>query len=486
MLDLTSDFSGMVQTSVCLILMCLASLPYNALAARISTDLSHGKSQSANDSSCDCLDKEAYLKTLIEELANDASLQTYAQSQSELLRRVDVEKLFGAEGSPERQLYDKVEDSVFERVEQHKLNGEAKLNLFAEQFLKAHGLDHKSYTEKWLSDQTGEDIQLETVLQNPTFSDLVGVYDIRPFGAYVATKMIIDGDDFMGIFNLSSTTRRDLHDTYEGVPETPNATTRALSDEAIGAPVRRAGIPQEVRPLEMGSGESASQGCGCSDKLVKPHALGDGEFLQFKLRYENVKRYMDDSMVSFHLKQLIPDDPKEPIYVFTASANGVMRFHPWGAVPRKLWHGYGDSESVTAFPLNIKHAAQYGCFCFGVIYKERKHYKDSKGNLRKGGRTIVMRYNRWATDNAPIYAMMRQHPDAQDKRVPASLNSCAAAVPGSESRNSAYLKWFSGRVCKCRRGMTLTGVASECTGRKFNPKLLEDKRCECLVDSMVS
>merc|ERR1719313_3172904 len=95
-----------------------------------------------------------------------------------------------------------------------------------------------------------------------------------------------------------------------------------------------------------------------------------------------------------------------------------MRFHPWGGIKRKLWHGYGDSENIEAFPKNIAHAGKYGCFCFGVIYKEKENYLDSSGNFWKGGRTIVMRYNRWATDNAPIYAMVRQRSDDEDRSVP--------------------------------------------------------------------
>jgi len=129
-------------------------------------------------------------------------------------------------------------------------------------------------------------------------------------------------------------------------------------------------------------------------------------------------KYLDNSAISAKLKQLIPDDPKEPIYIFTASENGVMRFHPWGGIQRKLWHGYGDSEKVEAFPMNIAHAGQYGCFCFGVIYKERENYADQSGKVQRGGRTIVMRYNRWATENEPIYAMVRQCADERDISVP--------------------------------------------------------------------
>mmetsp|Transcript_24225 Transcript_24225/g.69456 ORF Transcript_24225/g.69456 Transcript_24225/m.69456 type:complete len:204 (+) Transcript_24225:170-781(+) len=158
--------------------------------------------------------------------------------------------------------------------------------------------------------------------------------------------------------------------------------------------------------------------CGSSDASVQPHILGSGQYLQFRLRHENVMQYLDNSLVAKRLQNLIPDDPMEPIYIFTASANGIMRFHPWGEIRRKLWHGYGDSERVEAFPKNIAHAGKYGCFCFGVIYREKENYTDSTGTVRKGGRTIVMRYNRWATDNTPIYAMVRQRKDEKDVSVP--------------------------------------------------------------------
>merc|ERR1712217_311230 len=143
-----------------------------------------------------------------------------------------------------------------------------------------------------------------------------------------------------------------------------------------------------------------------------------GQYLQYRLRRENVIQYLDNSLISLRLKELIPDDPKEPIYVFTASSNGIMRFFPWGGIQRKLWHGYGDSEKAESFPKNIAHAGQYGCFCFGVIYREKTNYADRFGKVQPGGRTVVMRYNRWATDNAPIYAMIRQRDDARDTSVP--------------------------------------------------------------------
>eukprot|EP00929_Paragymnodinium_shiwhaense_P027044 TRINITY_DN15965_c0_g1_i8.p1 TRINITY_DN15965_c0_g1~~TRINITY_DN15965_c0_g1_i8.p1 ORF type:complete len:315 (+),score=57.31 TRINITY_DN15965_c0_g1_i8:1162-2106(+) len=181
----------------------------------------------------------------------------------------------------------------------------------------------------------------------------------------------------------------------------------------------------DVTPVES----AASTGkCGCSDKprdVKVPHALGEGEFLQFKLRYGNVKKYLDDSWISHRLGQVIPDKEGEPIYIFTVSSNGVMRFHPWGGesvsgYTRKLLHGYGDSEGMRQVTLlqNLHHAGKFGCFCFGIIYKEKEDYTDSAGKIVPGGRTFVMRYNRWATDNKPIYAMVRQREDQIDTSVP--------------------------------------------------------------------
>mmetsp|Transcript_24224 Transcript_24224/g.69452 ORF Transcript_24224/g.69452 Transcript_24224/m.69452 type:complete len:204 (+) Transcript_24224:170-781(+) len=178
--------------------------------------------------------------------------------------------------------------------------------------------------------------------------------------------------------------------------------------------------------------------CGSSDASVQPHILGSGQYLQFRLRDGNVRQYLNNSLISKRLEQLTPDDPMEPVYIFTASANGVMRFHPCGGIRRKLWYGYGDSERVEAFPKNMVHAVKYGCFCFGVIYREKENYTDSTGTVRKGGRTIVMRYNRWATDNAPIYALVRQRDDERD-----------ASVPRQESMLSHYRRVVLARILRC-------------------------------------
>ncbi|CAK0883014.1 unnamed protein product, partial [Prorocentrum cordatum] len=114
---------------------------------------------------------------------------------------------------------------------------------------------------------------------------------------------------------------------------------------------------------------------------------------------ENVEQYMDNSFISIRLRELIPDDPQE------SSANCGM-----GTEIVRAWRRSRK---------NIAHAVAHGCFCFGVVYIERGHYRSGDA----GGRTVVMRYNQWATDNAPIYAMIRK-PRA-DKSVPRQASSLA-------------------------------------------------------------
>lgn len=372
------------------------------------------------DNKCpDCGDDSRMVK-LIEELSGDKNLETFAQLQSELLRRVNADKFFGEQndGALREVLseYQGKEDSVFDFVEKHKMNEERKMDMYAEQFQKVHGMDHKSFTEKWLLDQTGEEIQLEKVLENPKFHDFVGVYDIYPMTAYVASKLIIDDSDFMGLYDVSGAPAHQMLSTYDDVEPTDLPDTTPVAKQHL----QEAKMKQDT-VMQEGTKTAATQPCGCSDTKVGPHFLGDGEYLQFRLRNENVRKYFDNSVPAIGLKKLIPDDPTEPIYIFTVSSNGIMRFHPWGGAGRKLFHGYGDSEEPRhfTFPKNIVHAKKYGCFCFGVIYRERENYITRNGTLQKGGRTIVMRYNRWATDNAPVYGMVRQSADEIDASVPA-------------------------------------------------------------------
>mmetsp|Transcript_14452 Transcript_14452/g.17253 ORF Transcript_14452/g.17253 Transcript_14452/m.17253 type:complete len:205 (-) Transcript_14452:217-831(-) len=167
----------------------------------------------------------------------------------------------------------------------------------------------------------------------------------------------------------------------------------------------------------------------CGSTKIHPHKLGQGEYLQFKVRKENVEPYANNWIVTQRLLSLAPDDPKTPVYVFTASANGIMRYHPhpesadWRV---KLWLGYLDSADLGDFAQNMAHAVKYGCFCFGIIYREKKNYVTSTGKHKKGGRTIIMRYNRWATHNLPMYAFVVQHHDNQDPSVPEQPSMCSS------------------------------------------------------------
>jgi len=363
-------------------------------------------------------DDERMVK-LIEELSDDKEcFKTYSELQQELLRRVNADKAFKHDSEENINNYKAKQDSVFDRVEQHKLNGEKKLDMFAEQFEKVHGKDHKTFTEEWLFEQTGRKIELDKVLENPTFQDFCGTYKIWPMSSYIVSKLTIDESDFMGVYDLGAgTSAAKTTPTYEKVSVekkddhhhfTETELTELKTAEAAGTKEEKV---EDNLHYEESDDEKST--CCASDKSVKPHALGAGEYVQFRLRKENVMQYLNNTSTANKLKSLVeadaPDNPKEPIYIFTASSNGIMRFHPWGGIARKLWHGYGDSTSTGDFIQNIKHAGEYGCFCFGVIYKEKENYKDAAtGHHRKGGRTIVMRYNRWATDNAPIYAMVRK------------------------------------------------------------------------------
>mmetsp|Transcript_9739 Transcript_9739/g.18798 ORF Transcript_9739/g.18798 Transcript_9739/m.18798 type:complete len:410 (+) Transcript_9739:69-1298(+) len=395
--------------------------------------------------------KEAYMAELIERLSADESLQSYQELQAELLHRVQRDAVLMDDAAWKE--FEAKEDSVFDRVEQHKQNGENMLDLYAEQFQKKHLIDHKTFTERWLLEQTGQYIELEKVLEKPSFQDLVGVYDIQPITAYVASKMVIDEDDFMGVYDLGKNqSNKHKPGTYCGVAEECASMGKDHQD-AVAQDASEQELQQKAAEEEADSKEGQISGTEapvtptvsfcCSERPVAAHALGQGQFLQFKLRRENVIQYLDESLIAKRLKMLIPEDPKEPIYVFTASENGVMRFHPWGGIQRKLWHGYGDSEKVEAFPVNIAHAGTYGCFCFGVIYKERENYADPAGGMQRGGRTFVMRYNRWATDNEPIYAMVRQRADERDISVPKQESTMKHYQRVLDARMKGFFGMFS-------------------------------------------
>mmetsp|Transcript_14453 Transcript_14453/g.17256 ORF Transcript_14453/g.17256 Transcript_14453/m.17256 type:complete len:141 (+) Transcript_14453:94-516(+) len=114
----------------------------------------------------------ARMAKLIEDLAIEKGhYKNFQALQREVVHRVD--QAFPDESA--KMQYREREDSVFDFVEQHKLNEENGLKLFAEQFQKVHGQDHQSFTEKWFLEEVGWEIQLEGILENPTFADFVGV-----------------------------------------------------------------------------------------------------------------------------------------------------------------------------------------------------------------------------------------------------------------------------------------------------------------------
>jgi len=164
----------------------------------------------------------------------------YKDLQKELLRRVNLHQAF--QDPKQKEDFKKKEDSVFDRVDQHQANLQNKLDVYAEQFKNAHEqVDHKTFTENWLYEQSGQGIQLEGVIQNPSplwlyvqsgqgiqlegviqnpnFDDFTGVFDIMPMSAYIASKMIVDKDDFMGIWHPGTNTGGEQLGTYQGVEQ---------------------------------------------------------------------------------------------------------------------------------------------------------------------------------------------------------------------------------------------------------------------------
>jgi len=240
--------------------------------------------------------KDAYMIELLEKLCADESLQTYQELQAELLHRVQREAVLMDEGAWKE--FEAKEDSVFTRVDQHKENLENKLDLYAEQFQKVHGIDHKTFTERWLLQQTGQYVELEGVLEKPSFQDLLGVYDIEPMTAYVASKMIIDDADFMGVFDLgnlgTNPSKQRKTCTYQGVAEeqsnmcseqydalTQDASAReseqkALQERVASKTWERCATPQA--PM------APTTPMCCSTQQVAAHALGQDSF--FSLSFD--------------------------------------------------------------------------------------------------------------------------------------------------------------------------------------------------------
>lgn len=318
-------------------------------------------------------DAERMVK-LIQELAIEKGhYKNYKALQSEVVRRVPVH-VFHDESAKVQ--YSDCEDSVFDYVEQHRLNEENGLNLFAEQFQKVHGQDHKSFTEKWLLEEAGWEIELEGVLEHPTFADFVGVVDMVPIENYGFSKMIFDEADFMGTFELGSgPSHAKTKSTYAGIDDGSQKFTEAEIQElkSFEADRKARGKPHQ---------EDKESCCGSTQ--IQPHKLGQGEYLQFQLRRENVEPYANNWISVKRILSMAPDDPKTPLYIFTASANGIVRFHPQAENWRMLlWFAYLDSADLADFAQNMAHGLKYGCFCFGVTYKEKKNYVTSTGKRKK-------------------------------------------------------------------------------------------------------
>ncbi|CAJ1451891.1 unnamed protein product [Effrenium voratum] len=353
---------------------------------------------------------------LIDDLAIESGhYKNFTALQKEVVHRVQ-EEIFQDESA--KMQYQSREDSVFDYVEQHKLNEENGLNLFAEQFQKVHGQDHLRFTERWFLEEAGWEIQLEGMLEHPTFADFAGVIDMVPMENYGFSKMVIDEADFMGIFDLGNErSQAKAKSTYAGVESHQFTEAEVREVEAFEV--------EKARGHPHGPHEDKESCCGATK--IHPHKLGQGEYLQFKVRRENVEPYANNWLTTQRLLSLAPADPKTTFYIFTASANGVMRFHPQASDWRMLlWLAYLDSSDLAGLAQNMAHAHKYGCFCFGVVYKEKTNYVTSSGQRKKGGRTIIMRYNRWATDNVPLVAFVVQHHDNQDPSVPTQPSCCCS------------------------------------------------------------
>merc|ERR1719491_2664662 len=112
---------------------------------------------------------------LIEALSNqkcvgDQVFQNYQTLQQRVLHRVEMDRVLTPEDFQENQ------NSVFSRVEDHKSNEDNMMGSYAQQFHDQHGKEHQTFTEEWLFQECGLDIQLDRVLENPSFHDFTGVY----------------------------------------------------------------------------------------------------------------------------------------------------------------------------------------------------------------------------------------------------------------------------------------------------------------------
>lgn len=126
------------------------------------------------------------------------------------------------------------------------------------------------------------------------------------------------------------------------------------------------------------------------------HALGAKVAMHVLLRKSKVK------FASSLTAKLIARVAGDVVYVFTVSENGIVRFHlpPETGMFTKLCFAYADSESVSGFFKNLKHAVTNGCFCLGVYYKERP----AAGAEGADRRFVLMRFNRWKQNLSPYWA----------------------------------------------------------------------------------
>ena len=213
---------------------------------------------------------------LIEDLAIEKGhYKNFEALQREVVHRVQCDQVFKEE-SAKVQYHDR-EDSVFDFVEQHKLSEENGLNLYAEQFQKVHGQDHKSFTEKWFLEEAGWEIQLAGVLEHPTYADFEGVSDVVPMENYAVSKLIFDEHDFMGTFNLGcEPSQLKMKNTYAGVDDGSQQFTEAEVQELKAFEATKSAKGKQLR-------EDKDE-CCCGSTKILPHKLGQGEYLQFKAR----------------------------------------------------------------------------------------------------------------------------------------------------------------------------------------------------------
>jgi len=218
------------------------------------------------------------------------------------------------------------------------------------------GCDHKAFAESYITKLMGEEtqIELEGILTDVNDKDLVGTWEVYPRNTWICDKFTVAEEDI-------------------------NETGR------LGA-CDRCSVPHVL------GGETKWTQCKMKGAATVPHLNGKNPFVKEMLQFWDPK-----------------EDPDKVVYYFTCSHNGVVRYHlpkDGLTLKHKLMHMAVDSElSHGSFLKNLKHSLAYGCFCFGVLYKEKVAYKDNN----EGGRTFMLRYNRWNGSITPYYVMVNSH-----------------------------------------------------------------------------